>query len=572
MKKFTLSFLKFLAIPFAGLLLGSNANAQTIYYQDFNHGIPSTYTLVDVDGLTPASGVLGFFPEFASKPWVAIDLTATDSAAISTSWYSPAGTADDWMITDTIFLPTTTDPILLSWVAAALDPDFADGYQVRISNTTKDVAGCLANPAIFTIAAESGTPTIHSVNLSSYAGDTVFIAFRNNSADMFVLMVDDIKVAIPAPYDIALVSGGTTANQFTLIPATQGKFDVKATIENLGGLAPADVKVVATFKNGNTVVYTDSVTVAGPATGAKVTVTMPTQLTLAAAASLTSEITAKIAEVDGDLLNNTITSSFDVNISDTTYSRDNGFTDPQYGGIGFNASGVPGVLGQIFTLTAKDTLTSLTGHILFGQGTTSGEVTGAVYNFNGSQPTTMIAQTAKVKMTGSNFEGDVTPIFSGGVILDPGTYFFAFQQHTAGTFIGVSPEIFTPGTTFLKSATGTSYSTLEANNRLVPFMVRPNFGTIKTVGINTNNKLEASVEVFPNPSTGVFNLTINDKAAADYSVVVTDIVGKEVSRVSLNDVTNGQFILDLTNEANGMYFVKVQSGDKMVTKKVTITK
>ena len=84
----------------------------------------------------------------------------------------------------------------VSWVATAPDPSFADGYEVRVSTTTPDVPGFMANAPIFTIASELTTYQPHTVDLAAagYANQQIYIAFRNNSDDKFILMVDDVVV------------------------------------------------------------------------------------------------------------------------------------------------------------------------------------------------------------------------------------------------------------------------------------------------------------------------------------------------------------------------------------------
>ncbi|MCB0539047.1 MAG: choice-of-anchor J domain-containing protein, partial [Bacteroidetes bacterium] len=217
-------------------------NAQTILFsEDFASGIPGTWTLINNDGLTPNSNVAQF-----TNAWIgAADFdNTTDTVAMSTSWYTPAGTADDWLITPAINLTTNNT---LSWEAEAQDVDYPDGYEVRISTTTPTIAGFNANPPLFSIGAESGgTWTQRSVDLQAagYSNQTVYIAWRNNSNDMFVLMVDDIAVTTPANSDLA-ISDVTTSGElqntvfssddFIIVDySKRTNFTADVTIENTG--------------------------------------------------------------------------------------------------------------------------------------------------------------------------------------------------------------------------------------------------------------------------------------------------------------------------------------------------
>ena len=83
------------AIAFLFIMSIVTLQAQTIYSQDFENGMPSDITLIDVDGLTPATNVAAY-----SAAWTAANPASGNGTqiAVSNSWYSPAGTADDWMI------------------------------------------------------------------------------------------------------------------------------------------------------------------------------------------------------------------------------------------------------------------------------------------------------------------------------------------------------------------------------------------------------------------------------------------------------------------------------------------
>ncbi|PZU78300.1 MAG: hypothetical protein DI529_17950, partial [Chryseobacterium sp.] len=114
-----------------------------------------------------------------------------DYAAMSTSWYNPAGASNDWLISPQIALPAAVS--VLKWDAKAQDADYPDGYKVMLStnggNTVADFT-----VQLYSTAAENSTWTSREVSLAAYVGQTVRIAFVNNSNDMFVLLVDNIKV------------------------------------------------------------------------------------------------------------------------------------------------------------------------------------------------------------------------------------------------------------------------------------------------------------------------------------------------------------------------------------------
>jgi hypothetical protein len=82
--------------------------------------------------------------------------------------------------------------------------------------------------------------------------------------------------------------------------------------------------------------------------------------------------------------------------------------------------------------------------------------------------------------------------------------------------------------------------------------------------------LNQAVSIYPNPSKGVFKLNIeHEGSAADVKVTVFDVLGKTIysSSDKKSDVSYQQEI-DLQNMPNGMYFVQIQEGDMVVTKRV----
>jgi hypothetical protein len=190
------TFSNYLRICLATFVLAGmfqSASAQTYFSEDFNNvtGFPVGWTRANQDGRTPDANV-----SFINNAWIATALSATDSAAISTSWYVPAGMADDWMFTPAITLPMGSNP-RLRWAARSLNNTFRDGYQVYIQTTAPTTSG---NPVVgatllLTIAAEDTAWQARTINLGAgYAGQTVYISFRNNSNDMVALLVDDVLV------------------------------------------------------------------------------------------------------------------------------------------------------------------------------------------------------------------------------------------------------------------------------------------------------------------------------------------------------------------------------------------
>ncbi|MBK9592034.1 MAG: choice-of-anchor J domain-containing protein [Crocinitomicaceae bacterium] len=167
-------------------LLFSNSFAQSVlFFEDFNSGIPSTWAMVDNDGLTPAEAVDTF-----DNAWISF-IDDTDTCAASTSYYTPTGQAADYLISPKISLNTFTK---LVWSARSYDASYADDYLVLISSTDSLIGSF--TDTLMVVEEEYYYWHLRSVqlDLEGYSNEDVYIAFKNITNDGYILMLDDVKV------------------------------------------------------------------------------------------------------------------------------------------------------------------------------------------------------------------------------------------------------------------------------------------------------------------------------------------------------------------------------------------
>lgn len=125
----------------------------------------------------------------------------------SASYDNPSYTAltpDNWMISQEIQLPAGST-FELSWYDAAQDANYpADHYAVYIA-TTNTVAGFTATTAVYETTLSANVWAKRTVDLTSYAGQNVYVAFRHyNCTDQFVMKIDDIRIGTPGAPDITV--------------------------------------------------------------------------------------------------------------------------------------------------------------------------------------------------------------------------------------------------------------------------------------------------------------------------------------------------------------------------------
>lgn len=199
-----------------GVILASSLSfGQTIFSENFDAALtlPTGWAQYNVDGKTPYSAGpdLSFM---GTNAWIptADNLTEVGNRITSISYYNPVGASNDWLVTPVIVIPATG--YFLEYDVLAQDADFPDGYKVYVTTTGNTVADFVSAP-IYTEAEGPNPTTTRSVDLSAYAGQSIYIAFRNDSNDKFVLHMDNILVRMPSANDAALVS--STLNRYSLV-------------------------------------------------------------------------------------------------------------------------------------------------------------------------------------------------------------------------------------------------------------------------------------------------------------------------------------------------------------------
>jgi hypothetical protein len=81
-------------------------------------------------------------------------------------------------------------------------------------------------------------------------------------------------------------------------------------------------------------------------------------------------------------------------------------------------------------------------------------------------------------------------------------------------------------------------------------------------GINEIKELEDAV-IFPNPSTGKFQFTLNN--ILDEKIEITDVLGNIIMK---SEIKNESVQLDLSDQSKGIYFVRIsdEKGNLIVKK------
>lgn len=98
-----------------------------------------------------------------------------------------------------------------------------------------------------------------------------------------------------------------------------------------------------------------------------------------------------------------------------------------------------------------------------------------------------------------------------------------------------------------------------------------NINISQVTGIADNSKGEY-LSVYPNPSTGIINVDAQFAKSQALNVTVTDMLGNVVYTNSYAANAAQKLTIDLTNQSNGIYFVKFENGNGSDVKKINILK
>ena len=93
--------------------------------------------------------------------------------------------------------------------------------------------------------------------------------------------------------------------------------------------------------------------------------------------------------------------------------------------------------------------------------------------------------------------------------------------------------------------------------------------TYKPMGVNENLN-ENNISVFPNPATSDINISIDNADSKSYNIELYNETGQKIySEVFVNDGTSLNH-LNLSMLSEGFYYLKINNGEKIITKKLVI--
>ncbi|MXV38020.1 T9SS type A sorting domain-containing protein [Flavobacteriaceae bacterium Ap0902] len=172
-----------------GFSVGINAQVFSSGFEN-NNGPISDWTTINADQ-NPIEDWMPV-PEFNEEAWIQFYDFYDNKIAFSTSFYMNGEPANDWLISPPIEIPTDGSPTLY-WKAKSYDSTAQDTYAVKISTTTAEMES-FTN--LLVVEGEQAYEfNSRTLDLSAYSGQSVYLAFVNETNGGYFLALDDVYIS-----------------------------------------------------------------------------------------------------------------------------------------------------------------------------------------------------------------------------------------------------------------------------------------------------------------------------------------------------------------------------------------
>lgn len=156
------------------------------------------------------------------------------------------------------------------------------------------------------------------------------------------------------------------------------------------------------------------------------------------------------------------------------------------------------------------------------------------------------------------YAAPATPVVSAN-----GNELYTTQYDTYQWYIGSTPL----GTDSSEIATASGIYTVVVTNSDGCESTSAPYNFVLTTIANQIN--QQNIYLYPNPSTGIFTIDLGEMNKK-VSVIIYNVVGKIISQKEYNNINKP--LIDISNQANGSYFVTIVTDNQTLTKKVILNR
>ena len=449
-------------------------------------------------------------------------------------------------------------------------------------------------------------PSLREINLASYIGPTptsVWIRFSwtsdlnlattdpnyYNTWIAYGWYIDDVKIVESPANRVTMedvVIGGFWIDYLNYSGAGLNDiYGLDYSVTPLSQLQNRPYSIEALFRNQGTVSQTVdlnySIVGTGNVTSSNSVVLNPGDSAFLGASFSPSTVGSFPIEIYGNadslgagiILSQTVYATKNIEITDYIYGKDLGPTNSSFYMLGGLED--QNHITSRFEMYANEDLYSLRAYIA-DNSTVGAEVKAIIYEVdstvsNANGGAILIAESDDYTITAQDRGAWVDIPFVDPVNLSNGyAYEFGivgYQHPSLESYIGLSGSSMYNGEHSLFDELGLSSSSAGSPTwyyiTSTP-MVRMNFDPSSVI-TSVGDKLSDKLLIYPNPSNGLINIEL-DKLNF-YNISISNILAKEVYNSTISAVNTK---LDLSNFDKGLYFIELNDGENIFTKKLII--
>ncbi|HKR03735.1 MAG TPA: T9SS type A sorting domain-containing protein [Bacteroidia bacterium] len=90
------------------------------------------------------------------------------------------------------------------------------------------------------------------------------------------------------------------------------------------------------------------------------------------------------------------------------------------------------------------------------------------------------------------------------------------------------------------------------------------------LGVNETKGFQG-ISVYPTPTSGIVTINFNENYFSDIEIKVINILGKEVKNYNLKNIST-KYVMNITDEPEGIYLLKIKSGTDEMVKRIILKK
>ena len=291
----------------AALTFGMAAHAQTAFSENFDAlqdgSVPTGWTTYG-DGLTN---------HYTSPSTLNDSWSALQQAMVCITWTEESSPVDRWLVTPQITVPTTTPMLVFDIDNVNYGPGspYAESLKIMVSTTDNQKSS-------FTVLNDLGnlhtSDNTYAVDLSSYAGQSIYLAFACYTNDGMYIFLDNVKVMTVPTNNLMAISASAPAYS-----TQNGICNVSLTVRNEGSSALAAFDLTYSVNGGDE----QTLNVAGidVAPFSNYTYTFPVQLMDLGVTLINITVSNPNNETDPDESDNTTSCTTSVYDPNTTTQR-----------------------------------------------------------------------------------------------------------------------------------------------------------------------------------------------------------------------------------------------------------